>query len=179
MTLQTKETTMTDTNASRYRTFSFERDLQDALRFNAHRRTTTMTSLKKMREDQMRLATGGQGEARFGPVDDHGLRFPQCLPGPNLWDQVAPEDFGRDFDYTTEGHGSVTVITPDSPAALQWLYRHLPEDCPRMGALGFVIETNYVAEVLAGMKRDGLTSRFEYDEAMANEERDRHAGEGQ
>ncbi len=135
-----------------------------------------MTSLHKVLKD---IASVGSPETPFGKAEPKRIEFPQCMPGPNTWDNVQPEDFGKDFDYITTGHGTIVVIDPVSPAAVQWLYRHLPEDCPRWGALGFVVESRYVLDVMAGMKRDGLTSQLEYDEAMANEERDRHAGEGQ
>jgi hypothetical protein len=90
--------------------------------------------------------------------------------GPNDWDGVTQDDFGFSFDYIIEGHGSITIIDPTSRAALQWLYAHLPEDCPRWGKLGFAIETNYVSDVLEGMARDGLKSEAEYVEAMNNEQ---------
>jgi hypothetical protein len=90
--------------------------------------------------------------------------------GPNDWDGVTQDDFGFSFDYIIEGHGSITIIDPTSRAALQWLYAHLPEDCPRWGKLGFAIETNYVSDVLEGMARDGLKSEAEYVEAMNGEQ---------
>ena len=97
--------------------------------------------------------------------------------GPNQWDSITPDDFGFKFDYIVEGHGSLTVIDPTSRAALQWLYAHLPEDCPRWGKLGFCVESNYVADILDGMARDGLLSEQGYVDAMSAEERDVHAGE--
>lgn len=101
-------------------------------------------------------------------------------PGPNKWDEMTPADFApkAKYDYIVEGHGSITVIDPVGVAALQWLYAHLPEDCPRWGKFGFAIETNFVGDVLEGMGRDGLMSSAEFDEAMAANERDSYAGEG-
>ena len=90
--------------------------------------------------------------------------------GPNDWANVTDADFGFSFDYIVEGHGSITVIDPTSRAALEWLYAHLPEDCPRWGKLGFAIETNYVSDILEGLARDGLHSEAEYVEAMNNEQ---------
>jgi hypothetical protein len=90
--------------------------------------------------------------------------------GPNNWDAITPDDFGYSFDYIAEDHGSIVVLDPTSKAALEWMYRHLPEDCPRWGKLGFCVERNYVADVLAGMSRDGLLSEFDYERAMNEEQ---------
>ena len=97
--------------------------------------------------------------------------------GINNWDTITPADFGFSFDFIIERHGSVTVLDPTSKAALEWFYKHLPADCPRWGKLGFVVESNYVNDVLEGMARDGLLSEEDYVFAMNAEERDRHAGE--
>ena len=90
--------------------------------------------------------------------------------GPNDWDGITPDDFGMSFDYIIENHGSLTVLDPTSRAALQWLYAHLPEDCPRFGKLGFCVETDYVSSVLESLARDGLVSEPEYVEAIQENE---------
>jgi hypothetical protein len=113
----------------------------------------------------------------YGQVDDRGLRFPECRPGPNRWDEMTQEDFAKDFDYVINRQGSITVLDPKSEAALQWFYRHLPEDCPRWAAKGFVIEHRFVDDILEGMARDGLVSDEEFEYSMNAEDRDRHAGE--
>ena len=97
--------------------------------------------------------------------------------GPNNWYDILAKDFDFSFDYIIERHGSITILDPTSRAALEWLYCHLPEDCPRWGRLGFAVKTNYVGDVLEGMARDGLMSEEEYVFAMNAEERDLHAGE--
>ena len=53
--------------------------------------------------------------------------------GPNLWEEVKddPNAHGDRFDYTVAHHHSLVVVDPVSNAALQWLYAHLPADCPR------------------------------------------------
>lgn len=99
--------------------------------------------------------------------------------GPNKWNEITEDDFAFSFDYIIERHGSITILDPTSRAALEWLYAHLPEDCPRWGKLGFAVESNYVNDVLEGMARDGLLSEEEYVFSMNAEERDRHAGENQ
>ncbi len=97
--------------------------------------------------------------------------------GPHNWYNVLAKDFDFSFDYIIERHGSITIIDPTSRAALEWLYCHLPEDCPRWGKLGFAIESKFVADILEGMARDGLMSEEDYTFNMNAEERDRHAGE--
>lgn len=90
--------------------------------------------------------------------------------GPSTWEEVGPADFGTQFDFDIEDHGSIVVIDAYSNAALQWLYYHLPEDCPRWGAKGFAIEANYVADILLAMEIDGLMSRAAYERAMEEEQ---------
>lgn len=75
----------------------------------------------------------------------------------NDWDEIGPDDFDPDGDYEVTGHGSIQIVTPLSNAGRQWLYKHLPADCPRWGADGFAIEARYLDGVLGGMERDGLT----------------------
>lgn len=75
----------------------------------------------------------------------------------NSWDDIGPDDFNEHGDYEVTGHGSVLIVSPLSNAGRQWLYRHLPADCPRWGADGFAVEARYLDGVLGGMERDGLT----------------------
>lgn len=100
-----------------------------------------------------------------------------CTDGINKWDAITPEDFGFEFDFIIERHGSMTVLDPTSEAALQWMYKHLPADCPRWGKLGFCVETQYVGDVLERMACDGLLTEDDFILNMNAEERDRHAGE--
>jgi hypothetical protein len=50
---------------------------------------------------------------------------------------------------------SVVVFTPISGDAEEWFAKHLPSDCPRLGA-GFAVERRYVLPLLRGMERRGL-----------------------
>lgn len=136
--------------------WSSELDRQDGLKFEAYQRRTTMTDALK------------------------------TSPGPNRWDEITKDDFAKDFDYVINRQGSITVIDCLSEAALQWCYRHLPEDCPRWGARGFAIEWRFAADIIKGMGQehelaDGSKQRLisdeEYEFNMAAEERDRMAGE--
>lgn len=98
--------------------------------------------------------------------------------GPHCWNDITPDDFSLSFDYIVQPLGeSRTIIDPTSEAALQWLYKHLPEDCPRYGKLAFVVETQYLAAILERMYEDGLLNEAQYVENMENNERDQHAGE--
>ena len=115
----------------------------------------------------------------FGLVEPHRIKFPHCLPGANNWDNITAADYGNCFDYIILRRGGNTVIDPTSEAALQWLYRHLPEDCPRYGGQGFVIESEFVHDVLESMAVNGLLSEDDYVYAMNAEDRDRHQGEDQ
>ena len=63
---------------------------------------------------------------------------------------------GLEHDFRLQIEGSIIIIWPDSKRALHWCYEHLPEDCPRWGATGYVIEHRYIADVVDGMLRDDL-----------------------
>jgi len=92
--------------------------------------------------------------------------YPPATQGPHCWHEIQPGDFGPEWDYELENHITLWIITPISEAALQWLYCFLPEDCPRYGAKGFIIEAEYLNTVVKGMTRDKLMSPEEYEDAM-------------
>ena len=98
--------------------------------------------------------------------------------GPHNFDTIQPEDFGPEHDYELESHISKWIITPVSEAALQWLYCHLPEDCPRYGASGFIIEARFVNQIVKHMTADKLMSPEEYEQAMEESHAAAHQGEG-
>lgn len=104
----------------------------------------------------------------FGLTDEYASNPEPRKPvaGPSNWDSVGPGDFGpeHDFDYTD--HGSIYVLDAVSEAALQWCYAKLPEDCPRWGARGFVIEPRYLPTIVYAMRRDNLMSRQDFEDAM-------------
>ena len=80
------------------------------------------------------------------------------IPSDPWYPEKAPKNpWGGDFHVQNEG--SIMILWPDSPVALQWCYNHLPEDCPRWGGNGFVIEHRYIADVVDGMIRDELEMR--------------------
>ena len=78
---------------------------------------------------------------------------PPALQGPNGWANMTSCDFGPRWDFELEDHITKWVFTPVSNAALQWCYAHLPEDCPRYGARGFLIEAEHIKGVTGGARR--------------------------
>ena len=99
-------------------------------------------------------------------------------PAPNLeyrlngWsDELDRQDELKNpkIDFSVQCEGSITIIHPKSQACMDWCAGHLPEDCPRWGAAGYAIETNYLPPIVAHLKRDGLLSEDEYVEACRNE----------
>ena len=113
----------------------------------------------------------------YGLVEPHRVQFPHCLPGPNNWDNIQPEDFGPEHDFELFDHGSIWIFFPISEAALQWCYKHLPEDCPRWGAKGFAIEHRYIEDIVAGARRDNLMSERDYEDAQEEANAIQHQGE--
>ena len=111
------------------------------------------------------------------PIGRDVLDILKGPPGPNRWDEITEDDYGRLFDYRIIRRGGTTVIDPCSEACLQYLYRFLPENCPRWGSLGHVVETKYLDEVLHHMAENKLVSEDEYIYSMNAEDRDRHQGE--
>ena len=62
------------------------------------------------------------------------------MAGPNKWHEITSDDFGDEYDYEILDQGERWVYFPVSNAALQWACRFLPEDCPRWGCHGFIID---------------------------------------
>ena len=90
------------------------------------------------------------------------------------WHEIAPSDFGPTWDFETEKYRigdstclkSIVIFEPVSVAALAWCYAHLPEDCPRYGKRGFLIEAVHIKGVIGGARRDKLMSHNDYFEAL-------------
>ncbi len=96
--------------------------------------------------------------------------------GPNSWDEITSADFGPNEDFTVRDEGSIFIFNAVSNAALQWCYKHLPEDCPRWGARGFAIEHRYIGDIVEGARRDNLMSRADYVEAMEEQNELQNSG---
>jgi hypothetical protein len=58
-------------------------------------------------------------------------------------------------DFLCENHGSVFLLRPVSPAAFDWIEKHLPSDRSNYGN-AVVIEPRYVWAILAGLQDNGL-----------------------
>lgn len=123
------------------------------------------------------------GQTESGDIDY--LKVP---PGPNKWSEITETDFGPEHDFEVDNHGTIFIFTPVSEAGKQWCYNHLPEDCPRWGILGFVVEHRYIADIVAGARRDGLMALEDYERSIneeqlqdqakqaADDERETHGG---
>ncbi len=95
------------------------------------------------------------------------IRTPErASQGPHRWHEMTGADFASRWDYELENHITLWIVTPISEAAMQWLYCHLPDDCPRYGANGFIIEAEFVNQVIKRMTADKLMSPQEYEQAM-------------
>jgi hypothetical protein len=60
----------------------------------------------------------------------------------------------HDFDLSDQG--SIAILTPRTPAAIDWTEEHIPEDAPRWGARGIAIERRYLPAILEGIAFAGL-----------------------
>jgi hypothetical protein len=63
------------------------------------------------------------------------------------------------WDFDVQNEGSIFILWPTNEKGLNWCYEHLPEDAPRWGLNGYVIEHRYIADIVAGAERDGLVSK--------------------
>ena len=56
--------------------------------------------------------------------------------------------------------GSISLVTPGTPAAREWIDAHVPADAPWFGP-SLAVEWRYVDSLLEGIEDDGLTIREE------------------
>ncbi|MFA5900269.1 MAG: hypothetical protein WC829_14285 [Hyphomicrobium sp.] len=59
-------------------------------------------------------------------------------------------------DFRFADHGSVTLLTPVTDAALDWVAENLSIDRTNWGP-AIVIEPRYAVDILDGLQGDGLT----------------------
>ena len=59
-------------------------------------------------------------------------------------------------DVEVSCHGSIYIFTPLTPAACEWVAEFLPEDAQQWAG-GTVVEHRFIAEVILGARRDGLS----------------------
>lgn len=61
------------------------------------------------------------------------------------------------YDFSFTNHGSITILTANTPEAKEWVKEHLPEDATTWGPNGTVIEPRYADDILDGLQADGLS----------------------
>ncbi len=69
------------------------------------------------------------------------------------WCPESPVKFLGDekvYDFYVQDEGYIKVLHPTNAKGLNWCYAHLPEDCPRWGLNGYVVEPHYIDDVVAG-----------------------------
>lgn len=59
-------------------------------------------------------------------------------------------------DFTISCHGSISLLSPQTEEAQEWVNEYLPDDCQVMGH-SIVIEWRYVDDIVCGIVGDGLT----------------------
>ena len=60
------------------------------------------------------------------------------------------------MDMQFTNHGSIWIMTPLSEGGRDWIAQHIAEDATRWGQNGVVIEHRYVANIVEGVRGDGL-----------------------
>ena len=58
-------------------------------------------------------------------------------------------------DVTWSDHGSITLVTPHTEAAREWIDEFIQED-PQWYGRSLVVEPRYLDDLLEGMRGDGL-----------------------
>ena len=61
------------------------------------------------------------------------------------------------IDFDVANHGSILILTAQTPAARAWTDKHLPDDAMTFGQFGTVVEPRYIIDICAGIRDDGLT----------------------
>jgi hypothetical protein len=59
-------------------------------------------------------------------------------------------------DVEVSRHGSIYILTPLTPVAREWVAEFLPEDVQRWAG-GTVVEHRFIADIVEGAQRDGLS----------------------
>jgi hypothetical protein len=62
-------------------------------------------------------------------------------------------------DFIFRDHGSLCILTPLTPAGKEWFEANLPVNNPeaQFWCGGICIERRYVADILDGLQKDGLS----------------------
>ena len=59
-------------------------------------------------------------------------------------------------DFTIENYGSIFLLTPASPEAVEWAATYLPEDAQTWGE-SIVVEPRYIDTIATAIISDGLS----------------------
>ena len=100
------------------------------------------------------------------------LSLKNAEPAPNEWEKYRDGELifrgtPLPFDYEVHEHGDdVRILFPISIPAKEWLCAKMGGNAPRWMVDGYAMKTHEATAVMAGMKRDGLISEPEYEEAM-------------
>jgi hypothetical protein len=62
-------------------------------------------------------------------------------------------------DFTVQNEGTIFLLYAQTDAARAWVNEHLPADRQTWGGNGTVVEHRYIADIVAGIQRDGLEVR--------------------
>lgn len=60
-------------------------------------------------------------------------------------------------DFTLGGGGSIYILTPNNPAAQEWLKDYVITEETQTWGTGIVVEHRYVGDILNGLVNDGLS----------------------
>jgi hypothetical protein len=91
----------------------------------------------------------------------HGARSAGWVPRPDLLITCARcrklQGAAAPDDFTLANHGSLLLLTPQTPAAKQWVAEHLAHPETQTWCGGTVIEPRYWPDIEGGIADDGLT----------------------
>lgn len=59
-------------------------------------------------------------------------------------------------DARIENHGSIMLLQPLTPAALEWIEDHVVAEPWQWWCGGLAVEPRYASDIVAGMQEDGL-----------------------
>ncbi|SDL57645.1 hypothetical protein [Aliiruegeria lutimaris] len=79
---------------------------------------------------------------------------PTGFPAAILFHQIRSRE--TQCDFTVTYHGSITLLTANTPEAEEWADAHLPADRTRWGG-GSVVEPRYLEIITLAIQHAGLT----------------------
>lgn len=61
----------------------------------------------------------------------------------------------REDDFSVENHGTIYLLRPHTPAAIEWVEQHIPDEHQEFAG-AIVVEHRYIADIVLGIQEDGL-----------------------